>query len=213
MRWMRPRGESISSLQSTYVGHVGRQKPQWTQSRRVARGSRGEDSVRVELAPDRSTSAAAGRASSPTPAARRPRTRRLRRGGRRPRRGRRASPRARPARSGAAPRARLAAAATRPRRDDVCLGAADERLRASRAAPRRRARDPSNSTATRPGWRTSSALGCSCERRSRADARAAASSVSTTSVRVAFGSGCRRKLARAISASRPSEPQTRRARS
>ena len=35
MRWMRPRGESISSRQSTYVGHVGRQKPQWTQSRRV----------------------------------------------------------------------------------------------------------------------------------------------------------------------------------
>ena len=30
--WIRPRGESISSLQSRYVGHVGRQKPQWTQS-------------------------------------------------------------------------------------------------------------------------------------------------------------------------------------
>src|SRR5215216_1928690 len=29
---MRPRGESISSPQSTYVGQVGRQKPQWTQS-------------------------------------------------------------------------------------------------------------------------------------------------------------------------------------
>src|ERR687893_353974 len=29
---MRPRGESISSPKSTYVGHVGRQKPQWTQS-------------------------------------------------------------------------------------------------------------------------------------------------------------------------------------
>ena len=32
MRWIRPRGESISSCQRTYVGHVGRQKPQWTQS-------------------------------------------------------------------------------------------------------------------------------------------------------------------------------------
>src|SRR5918998_374397 len=29
---MRPRGESISSPKSTYVGHVGRQNPQWTQS-------------------------------------------------------------------------------------------------------------------------------------------------------------------------------------
>ena len=32
IRWMRPRGESISSLQSGYVGQVGRRKPQWTQS-------------------------------------------------------------------------------------------------------------------------------------------------------------------------------------
>jgi hypothetical protein len=32
MRLMRPRGESISSRQRTYVGHVGRQNPQWTQS-------------------------------------------------------------------------------------------------------------------------------------------------------------------------------------
>ena len=30
--WMRPRGESISSFQRTYVGQVGRQKPQWTQA-------------------------------------------------------------------------------------------------------------------------------------------------------------------------------------
>ena len=29
---IRPRGESISSFHSTYVGHVGRQKPQCTQS-------------------------------------------------------------------------------------------------------------------------------------------------------------------------------------
>src|ERR671911_123423 len=29
---MRPRGLSISSPQSTYVGQVGRQNPQWTQS-------------------------------------------------------------------------------------------------------------------------------------------------------------------------------------
>src|SRR4051794_38904985 len=32
MRWMRPRGESISSPQSRYVGQVGRQNPQCTQS-------------------------------------------------------------------------------------------------------------------------------------------------------------------------------------
>jgi hypothetical protein len=32
IRWIRPRGESISSPHSTYVGQVGRQKPQWTQS-------------------------------------------------------------------------------------------------------------------------------------------------------------------------------------
>src|SRR5581483_7766832 len=31
--WIRPRGESISSLQRTYVGQVGRQKPQCTHSR------------------------------------------------------------------------------------------------------------------------------------------------------------------------------------
>ena len=29
---MRPRGESASRPHSTYVGHEGRQKPQWTQS-------------------------------------------------------------------------------------------------------------------------------------------------------------------------------------
>ena len=28
---IRPRGESISSSSVAYVGHVGRQKPQWTQ--------------------------------------------------------------------------------------------------------------------------------------------------------------------------------------
>ncbi len=31
MRWSRPRGESASSPSRTYVGHAGRQKPQWTQ--------------------------------------------------------------------------------------------------------------------------------------------------------------------------------------
>ena len=41
--WIRPRGESISSCQRTYVGHVGRQKPQCTQSR-VSSRSIGEDS-------------------------------------------------------------------------------------------------------------------------------------------------------------------------
>ena len=33
IRWIRPRGESISSPHSTYVGHVGRQNPQCTQCR------------------------------------------------------------------------------------------------------------------------------------------------------------------------------------
>ena len=32
IRWMRPRGESISSCHRVYVGHEGRQKPQCTQS-------------------------------------------------------------------------------------------------------------------------------------------------------------------------------------
>ncbi len=36
MRTIRPRGESISSPQSTYVGQVGRQNPQWTQVSRSA---------------------------------------------------------------------------------------------------------------------------------------------------------------------------------
>ncbi len=36
MRTIRPRGESISSPQSTYVGQVGRQKPQWTHVSRSA---------------------------------------------------------------------------------------------------------------------------------------------------------------------------------
>ena len=31
-RWIRPRGESISSPHSEYVGQAGRQKPQCTQS-------------------------------------------------------------------------------------------------------------------------------------------------------------------------------------
>ena len=39
IRWIRPRGESISCPHSTYVGQVGRQNPQWTQSSiRSARG-------------------------------------------------------------------------------------------------------------------------------------------------------------------------------
>ena len=37
IRWMRPRGESISSPHSTYVGQVGRQNPQCTQSSRSSR--------------------------------------------------------------------------------------------------------------------------------------------------------------------------------
>ena len=40
IRWIRPRGESISSCQSTYVGQVGRQNPQWTQSEVYSRITR-----------------------------------------------------------------------------------------------------------------------------------------------------------------------------
>ena len=51
MRWMRPRGESISSRQSTYVGHVGRQNPQWTQSDVYSRITQ-QHAPRVELPAD-----------------------------------------------------------------------------------------------------------------------------------------------------------------
>ena len=37
IRWIRPRGESVSCPQSKYVGQVGRQKPQCTQSSRRSR--------------------------------------------------------------------------------------------------------------------------------------------------------------------------------
>src|SRR5687767_11293939 len=37
MRWIRPRGESVSCPHKRYVGHVGRQKPQCTQSSRRSR--------------------------------------------------------------------------------------------------------------------------------------------------------------------------------
>ena len=42
MRTMRPRGESISSPHTTYVGQVGRQKPQWMQVL-ISAGSNGSD--------------------------------------------------------------------------------------------------------------------------------------------------------------------------
>src|SRR5438105_4049646 len=41
MSWMRPRGESASWPVSVYVGHAGRQSPQWTheRAREYVRGS------------------------------------------------------------------------------------------------------------------------------------------------------------------------------
>ena len=207
IRWMRPRGESISSCQSTYVGHVGRQNPQWTQSAVSSRITR-RAPPRVELPAQRVDEVrtrgrgilrvSCGTYATPTPGARRLRER---------------SERLREA-------AGVEADAPGPRPDASArlvpdlrpvLGAADER-----ASGRELRVDgplgPLEENGDPPGWRTSSALGSSCEPRSASTAEAG-SSVSTTSVPVARGSGWRRKLARAISASRPREPQTSRARS
>ena len=49
IRWMRPRGESISLCQRTYVGLAGKQKPQWTQSATRSReGGCWESKIPVE---------------------------------------------------------------------------------------------------------------------------------------------------------------------
>ena len=66
---------------------------------------------------------------------------------------------------------------------------------------------PSNSTATVPGHSTSSALGTNWERMSAATMDAG-SPLSATSVPAAAGTGWRRRLTRAISASLPCEPHT-----
>ena len=63
MRWMRPRGESISSLPE-HVRRAGRQAEAAVDAvGRSARGSRREDSARVELAADRARASAAERPS------------------------------------------------------------------------------------------------------------------------------------------------------
>ncbi len=53
-------------------------------------------------------------------------------------------------------------------------------------------RSPRTRTATRPGWRTSSALGCSGERRSARTTSAGVARLDDDASRVAAGSGCRR---------------------
>ena len=58
--WIRPRGESISSLQSTYVGQVGRQKPQWTHARVSS-------SITRALRPGRAAASARGGARRAAP--------------------------------------------------------------------------------------------------------------------------------------------------
>ena len=170
MRWMRPRGESISSRQSTYVGHVGRQNPQWTQSEVYSRITR------------RALPAGRARARSARRARRRrvgrpcdtvslgalaACTRRRRRGGSPLRRARASIS----ARSPGAKRTRPVAAAWRSRDSShTAVSASAPPTSAARVATcAATARsDPSNSTATRPGWRTSSALGWSCEPSRRA---------------------------------------------
>ena len=164
IRWMRPRGESISSRQSTYVGHVGRQNPQWTQSdvysritRRGLRAGRARRAIAIDEALPRrlvtpSSPGALGRVGDAR-----------RRGGRRPRRG----PPASSASSPGAKRARPRAVAWRARdssQTDASASSPPTRLCAVAIWAATARSEPSNSTATRPGWRTSSALGCSCER-------------------------------------------------
>ena len=171
MRWMRPRGESISSLQSTYVGHVGRQNPQWTQSdvysrimRRAPRAGRARARIRLDELLDRGVEAllvtnchvassvvyadACGRAKSPRPFS--------------------ASSTARPARRVRSGHVRARQPCRSPRLvpdGHVCLRRRRRAAGGVAAVPPPRESDPSKSTATRPGWRTSRALGCNCEPR------------------------------------------------
>ena len=171
IRWMRPRGESISSLQSRYVGHVGRQKPQCTQSSTCSRITR-RGSPAGRTPPEALVERGEGRRRTFVQhgvawAVRDARARahdRARLERRQPR-GELTGREADDASSGGLPRAALVP-------DLVArLAAADERTRRSRSAPSTAASPPSKSTATRPGGRTSSALGTSCERRSAATTR------------------------------------------
>ena len=188
--WIRPRGESISSFQSRYVGHVGRQKPQWTQSLVSERSTSGAV-VMPAPRPGRSARAPAPAGAAPARASQR----RRRRGGRRcrPRGGRRRSgfdrgtPAARPARTTSArapsPWSERDSAQTAP---SVSSPPTSARVAATCAATA--AAPPSNSTATRPGWRMSTALGTSWEASSAA-VTDAASAVSTTTVAARHGIG------------------------
>ena len=209
IRWMRPRGESISSCQSTYVGHVGRQNPQWTQSAVSSRITR-----RAPPA-GRAPGESRRRGSAPRPGFLRGLVRDVRDARRRAHdRLRERSEGVREAGGVEAdppPGHALTQARLVPHVRPV-LGAADERA----SGRELRVDCPLGPLEERPPHArdggTSSALGSSCEPRSASTAEAG-SSVSTTSVPVARGSGWSRKLARAISASRPREPQTSRARS
>ncbi len=211
IRWMRPRGESISSLQSTKVGQVGRQKPQWTQSAvssRITRRERRSGRARAGCARRgrRPHFVALSHLAAPSPC-----RRRLLRGGRRLRRAQRALRRAGPGRSARVRARRLVARATAPTRRRRLR----RRRRESpqpRSAPRPREAIPRTGRGCLPGGgRRARSVAAGSEGAGRRGQRA--SSVSTARVRAAFGRGCRRKLARTISASLPSEPQTRRARS
>ena len=51
IRWMRPRGESVSCPHRAYVGHAGRQKPQCTQSSISSRGGGRCSSRRHQIPP------------------------------------------------------------------------------------------------------------------------------------------------------------------
>ncbi len=215
IRWMRPRGESISSCQRTYVGHVGKQKPQWTQS---------DVSSRIIRREFRSGRTHGGLARATPPPTRRRRRRapglaghdrrctRCRRLGEPQRRGlsraRRRAPRARIE----VDRGRNLGAGETPARPP--------RLRCllRRAPSSSRAGSPPPAASPRTARRPDRG-GAGRARSARPASRAvswrsvAVAAPSTTSVRDAFGIGCSRKLTRAMSASRPCDPQTRRPRS
>ena len=184
--WMRPRGESISSFQSRYVGQVGRQKPQWTHSRvssRITRSGEHRPSGRTGRGSARSAARtaaggsswvssgtyampAAGRTTaSPIPAS--------------------VSPR-RPGRSAAARARRPGARGPRSRRR--------RRPRRLRRVPRPAAPDPRPQPAALEEHRD--ATGVEDVERARLQlgaakvaTTAAGSSVSTTTVRAAAGAG------------------------
>ena len=191
--WMRPRGESISSLQRTYVGHVGRQKPQWTQSPSASSSitRRAPLPGRTRLADRRAATlrvaSRAGRPRGPAPG----RRRLPRRGGRRPRRASRGRLARSPGRSGAGRAPRPAARAPRSTHG-VGLDSPPTSARASRAAPRPPRRGLRRAPRRgRGGGRRARSAGAASA--SSARTTPAASSVSTTSVAAAAGSGWRRR--------------------